>query len=67
MIGYAPRGINAATRIIPASQTAPRFVSAEAIAAFEMSNPAFSGIGDIMLSKGLWVLTNPQRGGKSGN
>lgn len=64
MIGYTAGGINAAARIIPASKTVPRFVSAEAIAAFEASNPAFSGIGDIMLSKGLWVLTNPQGRGQ---
>jgi len=48
--------------IIPASKAAPRFVSPEAIAAFEANNPALSGIGEVMLERGLWVLTNPQRG-----
>jgi len=62
VIGCTSRGINAAAHIIPASKAAPRFVSPEAIAAFEASNPALSGIGEIMLSKGLWILTNPQRG-----
>lgn len=50
------------TRIIPASKASPRYISSEAIAAFEAANPALCGIGNVMLEKGLWILTNPQRG-----
>jgi hypothetical protein len=62
VIGCTPGIINTAARIIPASKAAPRFVSPEAIAAFEANNPALSGIGEVMLERGLWVLTNSQRG-----
>lgn len=44
--------------VTPATRECPRIVTPEAIAAFELGNPALRGIGEIMQDLGLWVVTN---------
>lgn len=51
--GFAHEQATAATR------EHPRFVTREALEAFEQSNPALKGISSIMLERGIWVITEP--------
>lgn len=40
----------------PATRQNPRYVSREAIEAFETSTPALKGISSEMIARGIWVV-----------
>jgi len=45
----------------PATRQNPRYVSREAIEAFETSTPALKGISSEMIARGIWVVIDDRK------